>query len=189
MGNGDPRNAAWNTWQTAGDVDPWAYSWYGLLARGPEFRQSWIDRWQSLRRTQFSAKNLGELADSLAAQVTPEAAARDAARWIDNQSRYVGVFLGEVAHMKAWLTQRAACIDEQFVAVPIAVPGSGDLTFTPPPGAKLAYTLDGSDPRSLGAAVAPCASLTFLPLVVRADANIHVRAYRTDRVNTFPGTP
>src|SRR5438270_5568307 len=53
---------------------------YTTLFRS-EFMQAWIDRWQGLRRDQFSADRLGGLADALAAQIGPDAAARDAARW------------------------------------------------------------------------------------------------------------
>ena len=189
MGNGDNRNAAWDTWNTAGNVDLWNYGWFGVLTHDPEFMQAWIDRWQALRRNEFSDQNLNGLADSLAAEIGPEAAARDAARWVDNQGPYPGGFVGEIAHLKDWMTRRAAWIGQQFVAAPTAAGAGNSLTFTAAVGAQLAYTLDGSDPRSLGGAVAPNTVLTSAPLVVPATANVHARSYRADFVNKFPGRP
>ena len=189
MGDGDPRCEQWNTWDTTGGRDVWNYDWWGLLAHDPEFMQAWIDRWQALRRDQFSAENLGNLADSLAAEIGPDAAARDLARWPDNQSRFPGGYLGEVAHLKDWITNRAAWIDQQFVAAPTATDNGATVTFTAPSGAQLAYTLDGSDPRALRGDVAPNATITSAPLTVPADANVHVRSYRADLKDVFPGSP
>jgi hypothetical protein len=188
IGN-DIRNAAWDTWSTADDVDLWNYGWFGLLTKDPEFMQAWVERWQSLRRDEFSDQNLLRLADSLAAEIGPEAAARDAARWVDNQSQYPGGFLGEVAYLKTWIARRAGWIDRQFVPAPAVSASGGSLVFTAPAGAQLAYTLDGSDPRALGGAIAPNATLTAAPLVVSASANVHVRSFRADLVGVFPGTP
>ncbi|MBI5769774.1 MAG: CotH kinase family protein [Verrucomicrobia bacterium] len=189
MGNGDPRNAAWDTWETAGDVDVWNYGWFGQLVRDPEFMQAWVDRWQALRRREFSGRNLGALADSLAAEVGPKAAARDAARWPANASRFEGGFLGEVAHLKEWITQRAGWIDGQFVAPPQVADGGDGLTFTAPAGVQLVYTLDGSDPRSLGGGIAPNALVTSGLLTVPATTNVHVRSYDLAKKDAFPGSP
>ena len=189
MGDGDPRNANWSTWDTAGGRDLWNYDWWGPLAHDPEFMQAWVDRWQTLRRNEFSATNLGGLADTLAAEIGPDAVARDAARWPDMQGSNPGGYLGEVAHLKDWITNRAAWIDQQFVAPPTVTDSGGSLTFIAPEGAQLAYTLDGSDPRSLGGGIAPNAELTAAPLVVPTTANIHVRSYRADLKDVFPGSP
>ncbi len=189
MGSGDARNEKWDTWLTTGGIDPWNYGWWGWLTRDPEFRQGWVDRWQELRHDEFSAENLTKLADTLAAQISPEAAARDAARWPDNQGRFPGGFLGEVAHLKDWITQRAIWIDQQFVAAPKLGSSGGTLTFTPPEGAVLIYTLDGGDPRALGGDVAPTALTSATALTVPASANVHVRSYNESMKDVFPGSP
>ncbi|WP_414660652.1 CotH kinase family protein [Horticoccus sp. 23ND18S-11] len=189
MGSGDARNAVWSTWDTAGNVDVWNYGWFGPLTKDPEFMQAWIDRWQALRTDEFSASSLSRLADALAAEVGPEAAARDAARWIDNQSRFPGGFLGEVGQLKSWVTHRAEWIDRQFIAAPKVAASGGTITFTGQAGVQLAYTLDGSDPRAHGGAVAPNTILTSDPLTVPADANVHVRCYSADATAVFPGSP
>ncbi len=189
MGDGDERNVHWDTWDTTGGRDLWNYGWWGPLAHDPEFMQAWVDRWQALRRNEFSADSLTALADALAAEIGPDAAARDLARWPDNESRFSGGYLGEVNHLKDWITHRATWLDQQFVAAPSASTEGDRLTFTAPDGAKLAYTLDGSDPRSLGGDVAPNAIVVAAPLTVPANANVHVRSYRADLKDAYPGSP
>lgn len=189
MGHGDPRNANWNTWDTAGGVDLWNYGWWGLLTRDPEFMQAWVDRWQTLRRKEFSTQSLRSLADSFAAQIGPEAAARDVVRWSDNEGRFPGGFLGEVSHLKDWITRRAAWIDEQFLAAPTVTVTGASLRIVPPDDARLAYTLDGSDPRALGGRIAPNARFSAGPLEVPASANVHARSYRPELAEVFPGSP
>ncbi|MEY2877963.1 MAG: hypothetical protein RLZZ15_343 [Verrucomicrobiota bacterium] len=189
LGNGDPRGADPRTWQTGGGIEVWNYAWFGKITGDPEFMQAWVDRWQSLRRDQLLTANLTALADSLAAQIGTAAAARDAARWPNNASQYPGGFLGEVAHLKDWLTARAAWIDEQFVAPPRVVEAVGVITFTPPAGAVLAYTTDGSDPRASGGDVAPGVILTATPVTLSATANLHVRAYNSAVPNLRSSSP
>ncbi len=194
MNDGDPRNANPNTWDTAGGRPLWDYDWWGQITHDPEFMQAWIDRWQSLRRNEFSTANLTGLADSLAAQIPADAAARDAARWPDtgtggNTPRSGGSFLSEIAIIKDWITARSAWIDSQWVATPTMTVSGANVTFTAPAGAQLAYTLDGSDPRALGGVVPSYTTLTSDPLTVAATANIHVRSYNASLLNVFPGSP
>ncbi len=185
----DPRGSAPDVWSIYGGTDFWNCGWWGVLARDPEFMQEWVDRWQQLRRSEFSVGQLTGLADGLAATVGNDAAARDAARWPDNAPRTGDGYAGEIGTFKTWLVARARWIDRQFLAAPdVANEGAG-LTFTAPAGALLAYTLDGSDPRSLGGAVAPNAVLTTGPLTLPADANVHVRNYRAELRGAFPGSP
>lgn len=187
LGSYDPRTKNWDTWDV-GPVEVWNWYWYGVIARDPEFMQAWIDRWQSLRQQDLSPAALAALVDRLAAQVTPEAAARDAARWPDNVSPTGRGFAGEIARLKDWLTQRGAWIDRQFVAPP-AIAGGGGLTFTAPAGAVLLYTLDGSDPRAMGGEIAPNALQSNGPLTVPANSNVHVRSYKAELKAVFPGSP
>ncbi|MEO5960941.1 MAG: CotH kinase family protein, partial [Opitutaceae bacterium] len=189
MGSGDERNANWDTWNTAGEIDLWSYGWWGPLTRDPEFMQAWVDRWQLLRQHEFSEFNLHTLADSLAAQIGPEAAARDAARWPENEGRFPGGFLGEVSYLKNWIANRATWIDQQFLAAPVLLPTGATIRIVPPAGALLVYTLDGSDPRSLGGAVAPGAITTATAVEIPDSANFHARSYRAALAGVFPGSP
>ena len=186
----DPRSAEWKSWR-GDDIyvrDVWHVGWWEPISRDPEFMQEWVDRWQSLRQTEFSNAALRGLIDSLAAEVGPLAAARDAARWPENTSRF-GNHAGEIENMKTWLTNRAGWIDEQFVAPPRVVAQGETLRLTPAAGAQLVYTLDGSDPRSLGGDIAPNAVIADGPADVPASANVHARSYRADLIGVFPGTP
>jgi hypothetical protein len=185
----DPRGLDPKVWNLERSTDFWRTGWFGILAQDPEFMQDWVDRWQSLRQGPLSNGSLTALADAQASAVGNDAAARDAARWPDNASRYADGYAGEVSAFKTWLTDRASWIDQQFLAAPVATDSNGSTTFTPPAGAQLAYTLDGSDPRSLGGAVAPNAQLTSAPLTISAGANLHVRSYRAELRNVFPGSP
>jgi hypothetical protein len=187
--SGDRRGGRTDVWSQEESTDFWRSNWFGVIAQDPEFMQDWVDRWQSLRRGQLADANLTTLADTLGNSVGQDAAARDAARWSDNASRYPGGYAGEVQAFKIWLTDRAQWIDRQFAATPTVTDNGGSITFTPPAGAQLIYTLDGSDPRSLGGAIAPNAQTTSNPLTVPADANVHVRSYRADMKNSFPGSP
>ncbi|MES2695523.1 MAG: CotH kinase family protein, partial [Verrucomicrobiota bacterium] len=195
----DARSQRWDVWSGIGAPDYWSVGWWGIVAKDPEFVQDWIDRWQALRRTTFSKENLAQLVDSLGATIGEAAALRDATRWPDNAPN-LGSHAAQITEKRNWVTDRAWWIDHQFVAAPTVAESGGSLTFTPPAGAKLAYTLDGSDPRSLGGALAPNAIVATGPVTVEAHANVHVRAYQPDRpapsvapdepyVNNFPGSP
>jgi hypothetical protein len=184
----DERSARWDVWSGVGAPDVWQLDWWGLIARDPEFMQDWIDRWQTLRQSEFSSLNLTALVNALANTIGSDAAHRDAARWPDSASPW-GSYPAQIEHVRTWVQQRAGWIDRQFVAPPVTNPDGETLTFIPPSGAELAYTLDGSDPRSLGGEIAPNAILTAGPLTVPASANVHVRSYRAALRGVFPGSP
>lgn len=185
----DRRSLRPDVWYGENAVPLWHFGWWGILATDPEFRQDWVDRWQTLRRDPFSDRNLTDLADQLAAEIGPDAAARDAARWTDNVSFFGGDHAGEMAHLKSWLGQRARWIDTQFIPAPTAVAAGGGIELVPPAGAQIVYTLDGSDPRALGGEPAPNAVFSPGRVTVPATANLHARSYRADRKDAFPGTP
>lgn len=180
----------YDRWFLSGAVNFWGTGWWGHLAKDPEFMQDWIDRWQQLRASTFSTTNLNALADALYANVGAAAIGRDTARWASTvPAEYAGGMPGGYAEMRTWFNNRAAWIDQQFVAVPTVITVGSTITFTPAPGSQLAYTLDGSDPRLLGGKVAPNAVLTSAPLSVSTSANVHVRGYRADFGNSIPGSP
>jgi hypothetical protein len=186
----DLRNTGPEGWR--GDADGlgslWNISWWRTLARDPEFMQAWIDRWQGLRRMEFSNQRIAALIDALALTVGREAATRDASRWPENASRY-GDHAGEVNALQVWLARRAGWIDAQFTAAPDVLASGNTLRITPPVGRLLAYTLDGTDPRSLGGALAPNALMTSAAIEVPAGANLHARSYHPGWDGSFPGSP
>jgi hypothetical protein len=184
----DERSYRWDVWFGLGGPDYWRIGWWGVIAQDPEFMQDWIDRWQSLRRDELSNGALTTLISQQAAQIGSEAAKRDSTRWPDSENPF-GSYTGQIDYLRGWMTLRAGWIDEQFLRAPDVAASGGSLVFTAPPGAELAYTLDGSDPRSLGGEIAPNAILTASPLTVPALSNVHVRSYRADLRNVFPGSP
>ena len=184
----DTRSYLYDTWANVGVPDPWRIDWWGVIASDPEFMQDWIDRWQSLRRAELSYSGLLNLVEKLSARVGTAAAARDAGRWPENTSPY-GSYSQQIDHLKGWLTLRAEWIDRQFLAAPNSATSGTSLVFTPPAGAQLAYTVDGSDPRALGGAIAPNALLSSSPVTLPATTNIHIRSYRADLKGVFPGSP
>ena len=191
MGSADGRDAAWALWQPVTVPDFWSHEWWGELARDPDFMQAWVDRWQTLRRGQLADTALAGLADSLAAQVTPAAAARDAARWPDNESRYPGGFLGEIAQLKDWILLRAKWLDRRFTALPSIEFNGQRYIVTARGGAQLAYTLDGSDPRASGGRVASGATLSSGSVALDAGQlpGLRVRTYDGRVAEFFPGSP
>lgn len=184
----DERSFRYDLWYGVGGPDVWNVGWWGIIARDPEFMQDWIDRWQALRGGPMSNGNLRAVVDAQGAMVGAAAAVRDAARWPDNVSPY-GTYAQTLDHLKGWLVARAEWIDQQFLAPPALATAGNSLTVTAPAGAQLAYTLDGSDPRSLGGDVAPNALLAAGPLTVPAGSNLHVRSYNPALRSAFPGSP
>ncbi|MES2695525.1 MAG: CotH kinase family protein [Verrucomicrobiota bacterium] len=186
----DYRGETARTWSGSiePDVDYWRSGWWATLVRDPEFMQDWVDRWQALRRSEFTNTNLVRLVDGLANSIGPDAAARDATRWPDNASA-TGSHAGQIDELKSWLRRRAEWIDTQFVAPPTLASDGGSITFTAPAGTQLVYTRDGSDPRSLGGGIAPNAILAAGSVALPASANLHVRSYRADLADKFPGSP
>jgi hypothetical protein len=183
----DERSFRYDTWFGVGGTDFWQTGWWGILARDPEFMQEWIDRWQTIRRTDFSNDALIALVDTLTKGVAA-AAGRDAARWPDNASPY-GSYTAQLNRLKGWSPKRAEWIDQQFTAPPSVFASGGNVTLTAPAGAELIYTLDGSDPRSLGGGVAPNARRTSAPLTVASSTNVVARSYLAASANVFPGSP
>jgi hypothetical protein len=178
----------WNAHESD-NSDLWNTGWWGVITRDPDFMQAWIDRWQSLRRDAFSDAKLTGLADTLASQISLEAAARDVARWPDNESRFGSSFLGEVDNLKAWLTGHASWIDSQFTAEPVMVAEEGGVRVEPPAGLQLAYTLDGTDPRMPGGTLSRSAVVVSEPFTLPPGSKATVRSYNPDTSNAFPGSP
>src|SRR5690606_424778 len=191
-GSADPRVERWDRWALAGpsgEINVWEHEWWGELSRDPEFMQAWIDRWQTLRRNRLRDVDLHGLIDTLAAEIDPDAAARDAARWPDNASRFGNGFLGEVAHLADWMTKRAGWIDAQFVHPPSLTLVEDGFVLTPAPGTVTVYTIDGSHPRASGGERAPEARSTEGPVRLSAVTALRARSPAADSIATFPGSP
>ena len=93
-----------------------------------------------------------------------------------------------IGQMKKFVSGRYLWIDSQFTRQPVLSAAGGmvtpgtSFTVTPPPGTTLYYTLDGTDPRAPGGAVASGALSNSGPATITVDASLRIfaRAYTTN---------
>jgi hypothetical protein len=188
MGSIDRRDAYPRRWNTGHFFDG---PWWRQVFRDPDFWQLWVDRWQSLRRTNFSQTNLFALIDRLADEVR-EAQPREQARW-DLQPRG-GSYQSEIDWMKRWLTERMDFIDRQLVQPPTFDHDSGEvasgfqLTLKASEGATIHYTLDGSDPRQSQGDISPKAKIYSGPISIDRVMRVVARA-RNPEIRQIGGPP
>jgi len=175
LGSIDHRDANPRRWNTGRFFDG---PWWRQLFSDPDFWQLWVDRWQALRRANFSETNLFALIDRLADEVR-EAQPREAARWgLDPRG---GTYQSEVDLMKHWLSERMDYIDRQLVQPPTLSQSGGTITLEGPEGATLYYTLDGSDPRKSQGDIATNAVVYASPIALEHDARVTVRARNPEK--------
>lgn len=178
--------------------------WKNLLGSGtntgkkairPDFHQELIDRWQELRLHQLSVANMHAVVDGYAAQVR-EAQVRNFARWTgqkppgNNRDYNAGnlTWEGEITHLKTWLKLRAEWMDTpaQYIPQPTAekvgIVEKGAVVMNPVTGSqveeKIYYTIDGSDPRAVGAVPSSTALKLETPLAVDKNTQITFRRQR-----------
>ncbi len=197
----DGRDSNPRVWRsTSGDrgTDFFNYPWWDRLFSDPDFFQAYIDRYQELRRNQFSTTNLARLTDELANQVR-HAQPREQARW-GGSAAPRGGFQGEVTSLKNWLGSRTSFMDSQFVQPPtLSAPGSQvsagfQVTLTVPTNTTVYYTLDGTDPRLHGSAtgndIAAGARTYSGPITVNANSRLVARARNPNHTAlTGPNNP
>jgi len=100
-----------------------ANPWYSRLVQDPNFWQKWIDRYQTLRTTEFSTNAMFAIVDSLTNKLGV-AQSREIARWSESTPRsglvvppagwpdtsyshtFPGSYAGEITFQKRWLTDR-----------------------------------------------------------------------------------
>ncbi|HEX5222189.1 MAG TPA: lamin tail domain-containing protein [Verrucomicrobiae bacterium] len=175
--------------------------WYRRLAQDPDFWQKWIDRYQSLRKEEFSTNSLFALVDRLVSPLSL-AQPREQSRWLESTPRsgnltapigypdrsylytFPGNYQGEIAFQKKWLADRLNFMDTNFLD-PAFLSRTGGLvsvgqTLTITPAAKantrLLYTLNGTDPRLPGGAISPAALSNNGPVTLQITNNIRVFA-------------
>jgi hypothetical protein len=183
----------------------------------PDFTQKAADRWSFLRTNIFNGTNVLKRIDELATYLN-EAANRDLAyyktlgtyiwpnpdttgdgRDVDYVHPLVyndGTTNSIIGQMKKYMLGRYIWMDSQFVAPPTISATDGQVTngfsvtITPPPGASVIYTLNGTDPRLPGGAVSSQAISNNGPVTLTINANVRIVA-RSSRTgswkNTFSG--
>lgn len=173
-------------------LDDSQYSYFRRLFEDPDFSQRYVDRLAAVRATVFSQSNLTAKIDALVADLG-DARVRNFERWpILSRRIWPNTFLGksyedEIGYMKDFLFRRLAWVDQQFVPVPLVVSdsrapgaGQGTVAFSATAG-KVYYTLDGSDPRASGGAVAGGAKLYQSPVAVPAGGKLFARVWQNER--------
>ena len=189
LGSTDGRDNNPRTWRsTSSDrgTDFFNYPWWNRMFKDIDFFQKYIDRFQSLRRAEFSKANINAIIDGMANELT-EAQKRNLAKWNQRpRSAYGGTYQGEVNHMKTWLSQRISFMEKQFVDPPESDRPAG---YTQPgtlvslkskEGGKIYYTLNGTDPRRSGGSVAAKAVLYGnTPIKITDSTLLTARVYKT----------
>ena len=190
----DSRDDAYNTWVGTGDgTNYFTYAWWANLFADVEFRQTYVDRWQALRRGPFVTSNFQSLLDSYLAEFRVSDAdnpsTRDYARWYGSSTS--NNLTTETANLKTWLANRAAWVDSQFCTAPTTSPAAGPVpsgqtvTLTVPSGTTVYYTTNGSDPRAVGGGVSPSAiAYTGVPITLTSTKVITARAFRSGTYTT-----
>jgi autotransporter-associated beta strand protein len=153
----------------------WAHDrlYYNRLVTDREFRQTYIDTWQDLRRGAFATSNLLALVDAQAAQITTNVAARSGVTASTWNSR--------LATLKTWLQTRATAMDALYLAPPVISPNGGSVqpaltaTLTAAAG-TIYFTTNGNDPRVFGGGIAPTAVAYTNPVPVTQAMMITARA-------------
>jgi hypothetical protein len=186
LGSTDGRDANPRVWANSSGTDFFNYPWWGRLFSDPDFWQAWIDRYEQMRADQLSLTNLNRLIDDLSTEVQ-KAQPREQARW--GVTPRNGSYRGEVSLMKTYLANRVNFMDTQFVAAPLLSVPEGPVTnrtsvsIEAPVGARIYFTLDGSDPRGPGGDILNSAQNYIGPIHLFSNARIFARAYDPNHKN------
>lgn len=181
LGSTDGRDDNPRTWNTG---PFFAGQWWPRLFSDPDFWQQWVDRWQELRGSHFSQTNLEVQIDQLAAELR-DAQPRQYARW--NFQPRGGSYQGELALMKAWLSNRLDFIDGQLTPPPrVLVEGEArtQISLSAPTNTTIFYTLDGSDPRLPQGGIATNALPYSAPIILGSETRVVARANNPQRKQT-----
>ena len=189
LGSTDGRDANPRVWRSSsgdGGTDFFNYTWWDRLFRDPDFFQDYVDRYQQLRKDQFSTTNLWRLIDNLTSQVR-SAQPREVSRW--GVSPRGGSYQSEVNLMRTWISNRTEFMDRQFVAPPRLVTPGGTVPngfgaeITAAAGIPVYYTLDGSDPRLPGGRINPAAvQYSGTPVRLSRNAKLVARSMNPSHV-------
>jgi hypothetical protein len=180
MESTDSRDDTPTGWE--GGTNFFSFPWWSVLFQDPDFWQDWIDQWTIHRRGPLSTANMLSLIDAMADEVR-QAQPRDLQRW--GQTPRFGSFQGEVDHLKDWLATRGDWMDSRFVKPPQlsstgrSIEPGFQLSIGAPGGGLIYYTLDGSDPRSPGGAVAPVATRYTGLITLQENSRVFARVRGT----------
>jgi len=166
-------------------------TWWTKLFQDNNFWQKYIDRYQTLRKNEFSISNLWQMIDSLA-QVLKEAQPREFAKWGSFNAPRNNSYEYEIYHMKEWLSNRVSFLDSNFLPPPTfshsggLVPAGFKIQLINPQKVTILYTVDGSDPRLPNGLISPKArTLKSDFLIVGTNLIICARTYDPNHVTSI----
>ncbi len=184
LGSTDGRDSNPATWRSqSGDrgTDFFNYPWWNRMFRDIDFFQKYIDRFQSLRRAQFSEGHMNQIVDDMADELM-EAQQRNLDRWNQRpRSQFGRTYQGEIDYLKRWLASRVSFMESQFVDAPTFSIASGRLTpgmsvsIASKDGGEIYYTLDGSDPRTSGGNMAQSVMRYTEPITIDSGVRLIAR--------------
>lgn len=179
------------------------YRYFRRLFEDADFAQKYIDRWTELRRDKLSTASMMADVDALVTllsdgngnypvgsnppQASNNALVRNFKRWnilgvyVWPNYYYASAWIDEIAYLKNFLTQRAAWIDSQYLAAPVATRGNSlpeqpvPVTLAAPGGGTIYYTLTGTDPRLSGGALSPAAQVYTNVINVTSSTRVTAR--------------
>ncbi|RYD68175.1 MAG: hypothetical protein EOP83_01330 [Verrucomicrobiaceae bacterium] len=185
----DTRDNVTTTWIGDGDATNYfTFAWWEKLFADVEFRQLYVDRWQSMRRGSLSNASVQALLNGYLAEFKPgdaeNPAMRDYARWYGSATS--NNIITETNNLRSWLASRSAWIDGLYAAPPVinlppsVVTAGQTTTITVPSGTTVYYTVDGTDPRAIGGGFSPSAQIYIgTPITINATQVVKARAFRS----------
>ncbi|WP_367873240.1 lamin tail domain-containing protein [Luteolibacter sp. Populi] len=183
----DGRDDDPTSWIGGGDATNYfTFAWWGTLFADVEFRQTYVDRWQKLRKGPLATANVNSVFEGYRTEFKPtdtdNPASRDYTRWYGAGSNNITT---EINAMKNWLSTRSSWIDGQFASQPVIARASGPVAaglntaIGVQAGNSVYYTTDGSDPRAEGGAPSASATLYTGPVTIPATMKLIARTFRS----------
>jgi hypothetical protein len=168
-------------------LDDREYTWFRRLFEDPDFGQRYVDRWGQFRTNLLATSNILARVDQCAT-LLDEAQKRNFERWpilglSVNPNTFVGQsYEEEVRWMKDWISNRLDWIEKQFVAAAVVELKTNPATAVlKASSGKVYYTVDGSDPRASGGAVASSAKLFESPISCSDETRLFARVLEGNR--------
>lgn len=147
--------------------------WYKRLFADPDFLQLYIDRWWDWRRGAMSDAAMDAIIDRQAAEITAEKA-------LLNGLPSATEWTNRLLQLKTWLKTRANWVDSNYTRPPAFDRPGGEVAdgfqaVLRGTNGTIYFTLDGSDPRASGGAVAGSAQAYQAPITISTRTLISAR--------------
>ena len=147
--------------------------WYGRLFADPDFAQLYIDRWWDHRRGAMSNAGMDAIIDGQMNDISP-------AKSLLNGLPSTTDWTNRLATMKTWLKTRADWIDSNYLRPPFfnqdgGIAPDGFLLSILGTNGTIYFTVDGTDPRASGGALAVSAAAYQAPFAITSETLVQAR--------------